>query len=98
MACRRARRDEDGHWYDGEVEACDVVLDSRWIAAGEGNDVRLFTPSSRATTSESARHPLCLAHRAQDRTDERGGEGKGEQTPQSSRGGITAIGLRGAIL
>jgi hypothetical protein len=59
---------EDGHWY---------VLDNRWTAAVEDSDVRRFTPLF-ALDDQGVKLLAVPYARAssQDRTDERGGEGR----------------------
>jgi predicted transglutaminase-like cysteine proteinase len=83
---------EDGHWY---------VLDNRWTAAVEDNDVRRFTPLFALDDQGVKLLAVPYASRVEPRIEpmsEVVKGGKGEQTQQSSQGGITAVGLRGSVL
>jgi len=83
---------EDGHWY---------VLDNRWTAAVEDSDVRRFTPLFALDDQGVKLLAVPYASRVEPRIEpmsEVVKGGKGEQTQQSSQGGITAVGLRGSVL
>jgi predicted transglutaminase-like cysteine proteinase len=83
---------DDGHWY---------VLDNRWTAAVEDNDVRRFTPLFALDDQGVKLLAVPYASRIEPRIEpmsEVVKGGKGEQTQQSSQGGITAVGLRGSVL
>jgi len=83
---------EDGHWY---------VLDNRWTAAVEDNDVRRFTPLFALDDQGVKLLAVPYASRIEPRIEpmsEAVKGGKGDQAQQSSQGGSTAIGLRGSLL
>ena len=83
---------EDGHWF---------MLDNRWTAAVEDNDVRRFTPlfalDDQGVKLLAAPYASRIEPRIEPMSEAVKG-GKGDQAQQSSPGGITAIGLRGSVL
>ena len=83
---------EEGHWF---------ILDNRWTAAVEDSDVRRFTPLFALDDQGVKLLAVPYASRVEPRIEpmsEVVKGGKGEQTQQSSQGGITAVGLRGSVL
>ena len=91
---------EDGHWF---------ILDNRWTAAVEDNDVRRFTPLFALDDEGVKLLAAPYASRIEARIEPmsevvKGGsnssavQGAAEQPPQPAQGDISALGLRGAVL
>ena len=90
---------EDGHWY---------VLDNRWTAAVEDNDVRRFTPLFALDDEGVKLLAMPYAARNEPKIEPmsevvKGGKqllprGKAADEVQSSQNGINALGLRPSIL
>src|SRR4029079_18889398 len=82
---------EDGHWF---------ILDNRWTAAVEDNDVRRFTPLFALDDQGVKLLLVPYASRVDPKIEpmsEAVKGGKGDPT-QPSQGGISTVGLRGSVL
>ena len=83
---------EEGHWF---------ILDNRWTAAVEDSDVRRFTPLFALDDQGVKLLAVPYVSRIEpviEPMSEAVKGGKGDQTQQSSPGGVTAIGRRGSVL
>jgi predicted transglutaminase-like cysteine proteinase len=91
---------EDGHWF---------ILDNRWTAAVEDNDVRRFIPlfalddegvkllaAPYASRVEAPIEPMSEVVKGGSKSSTV--QGAAEQSPQPAQGDISALGLRGAVL
>ena len=90
----------DGHWF---------ILDNRWTAAVEDNDVRRFTPlfalDDEGVKLLAAPYTSMVEARIEPMSEVvKGGskisavQGAVEQSPQPAQGDIGMLGLRGAVL
>jgi predicted transglutaminase-like cysteine proteinase len=88
---------DDGHWY---------VLDNRWTAAVEDNDVRRFTPLFALDDQGVKLLAVPYASRIEPKIESMSEAAKGskqrslpiDEDSESSMGGISSLGLRPSIL